>query len=60
MIFEQIFVLPGVGRYLLEAIQRLDLYVLMATNVFFGAILVLSNLVVDTSYAFLDPRIRLD
>ena len=60
VIFEQIFVLPGVGRYLLEAIQRLDLYVLMATNVFFGAILVLSNLVVDTSYAFLDPRIRLD
>ena len=59
VIFEQIFVLPGVGRYLLDAVQRLDLYVLMATNLFFGTIIVLANLVVDTSYALIDPRIRL-
>ena len=59
VIFEQIFVLPGVGRYLLDAIQRLDLYVLMATNLFFGALIVFMNLVVDVSYGFIDPRIRL-
>lgn len=60
VIFEQVFVLPGVGRYLLDAVQRLDLYVLMATNLFFGTLIVLSNLVVDVSYALIDPRVRLD
>src|SRR5581483_2643268 len=50
VIFEQIFVLPGVGRYLLDAVQRLDLYVLMATNLFFGSLIVFANLIVDTSY----------
>lgn len=59
VIFEQIFVMPGVGRYLLDAVQRLDLYVLMATNLFFGTLIVLANLIVDASYAFIDPRIRL-
>ena len=59
VIFEQIFVLPGVGRYLLDAVQRLDLYVLMATNLFFGTLIVMANLAVDVSYALIDPRIRL-
>jgi ABC-type dipeptide/oligopeptide/nickel transport system permease component len=59
VIFEQIFVLPGVGRYLLDAVQRLDLFVLMATNLFFGALIVMANLLVDVSYAVIDPRIRL-
>ena len=60
VIFEQIFVLPGMGRYLLDAVQRLDLYVLMATNLFFGTMIVFSNLIVDLSYGFIDPRIRFD
>lgn len=59
VIFEQIFVIPGVGRYLLESLNRLDLYVIMATNLFFGLLLVISNIVVDVSYALIDPRIRL-
>ena len=59
VIFEQIFVLPGVGRYLLDAVQRLDLYVLMATNLFFVTLIVMANLAVDMSYALIDPRIRL-
>jgi len=58
VIFEQIFLVPGVGRYLLTALTRLDLYVILGTNLFFGAILVFSNLVVDISYGFIDPRIR--
>jgi len=60
VIFEQVFVLPGVGRYLLEAVQRLDLFVLMGTNLFFGSLIVFSNLAVDVSYALIDPRVRLD
>ena len=59
VIFERIFVLPGVGQYLLDAVQRLDLYVLMATNMFFGLLIVTSNLIVDLSYGLIDPRIRL-
>ncbi len=60
VIFEQVFVLPGVGRYLLDAVQRLDLFVLMATNLFFGTLIVMANLAVDVSYGFIDPRVRLN
>ena len=56
---ETIFGLPGVGRYLLDAIGRLDYPVIQATNLVFGLTLVLSNLVVDLSYAWIDPRVKL-
>ena len=46
------------GPYLLGSLQRLDLYVVMGTNLIFGSILVLSNLLVDLSYGLIDPRIR--
>jgi peptide/nickel transport system permease protein len=59
VIFEQVFALPGVGRYLLESVQRLDYPVILATNVVFGLTLIVSNIVVDLSYAVIDPRIRL-
>lgn len=59
VIFEQIFLVPGVGRYLLESLARLDLYVIMATNLFFGALLVFANIVVDVSYGLIDPRVRI-
>jgi peptide/nickel transport system permease protein len=59
VIFERIFGLPGVGRYLVDAVSRLDYPVILATNLVFGLALVLSNLVVDLSYAWIDPRIRL-
>ena len=58
VIFEQIFVLPGMGPYLLGSLQRLDLFVILGTNLVFGSILVFSNLLVDVSYGFIDPRIR--
>jgi ABC-type dipeptide/oligopeptide/nickel transport system permease component len=59
VIFEQIFGLPGVGRYLIDSIGRLDYPVIQATNLVFGLTLVLSNLLVDLSYGWIDPRIRL-
>lgn len=58
VIYEQIFLVPGVGQYLIQALQRLDLFVIMATNLFFALILVLANIVVDISYGFIDPRVR--
>jgi peptide/nickel transport system permease protein len=59
LIFEQLFLVPGVGRYLLQALQRLDIYVVLGTNLFFGTVIVMSNLIVDLTYGFIDPRIRL-
>lgn len=59
VIFEQIFGIPGVGRYLLQAIGRLDYPVIQSTNLVIGLFLILTNLVVDLSYAWVDPRIRL-
>ncbi|MGH2602816.1 MAG: ABC transporter permease, partial [Dehalococcoidia bacterium] len=57
-IFETIFTLPGMGQYLVSATSNLDYPVIMATNVVFAVLIVLSNLLVDLSYPLLDPRIR--
>ncbi len=57
-IFEAIFTLPGMGQYLVSSVGRLDLPVLMSTNLIFAFLIVLSNLLVDLSYPLLDPRIR--
>jgi ABC-type dipeptide/oligopeptide/nickel transport system permease component len=58
VIFEQIFSLPGVGRYLLSSLQRLDYPVIQSTNFIFGLLLIMSNLAVDLSYGWIDPRVR--
>jgi peptide/nickel transport system permease protein len=54
---EIVFSWPGVGRYAVEAIQRLDYNATMATTLIIALIFVLMNLVVDILYLFLDPRI---
>jgi peptide/nickel transport system permease protein len=58
VIFEQIFLLPGMGRYLLAAVIALDYPVIQAVNLIFALMLVVAVLLVDISYAVLDPRIR--
>jgi peptide/nickel transport system permease protein len=58
VVFEQIFVLPGMGRYLVEAINNLDYPVIQGLTLMFSILLMYSVLLVDLSYAFLDPRIR--
>ncbi|MBI5950001.1 MAG: ABC transporter permease [Chloroflexi bacterium] len=58
VIFERIFSLPGSGNYLITAVTRLDYPVIQATNLMFGLVIVASTLLVDLSYAWLDPRIR--
>lgn len=58
VVLEQIFVLPGMGRYLLEAIQYRDYPVIQALNLLFAGAIILSNLVVDLAYGWLDPRVR--
>lgn len=58
VVFEQIFVLPGMGRYLVESINNLDYPVIQGLTLLFSVLLLYSVLLVDLSYAFLDPRIR--
>ena len=60
VIFEQIFVIPGMGRYLVEAVNTRDYPVIQGLNVVFAFLLLFSVLLVDIAYAMVDPRIRYD
>jgi peptide/nickel transport system permease protein len=56
---ETVFAWPGVGSWLVEAIEFRDYPVLQGGILFLAIIFVLVNLVVDVTYAFINPRIRL-
>lgn len=56
---ETIFLIPGLGRTLFEAIQGRDYIVVQALTLFTAITYIVVNLLVDISYAYLDPRIRL-
>ena len=58
VIMESIFVLPGVGKYLLDAITWRDYPAIQGVNLVMCTIIVFMNLIVDLLYAFIDPRIR--
>ncbi|HEV8584218.1 MAG TPA: ABC transporter permease [Methylomirabilota bacterium] len=58
VIIEAIFRLPGIGLFFFEALTRLDYPVVQSVNLIVAAIVVGLNLVIDLTYAFLDPRIR--
>jgi peptide/nickel transport system permease protein len=58
VIIEQIFVLPGLGSFLLDSISKRDYPIISGINLFFATAVILINLLVDLTYAFLDPRVR--
>ena len=58
VIFENIFALPGVGRYMIQAVAARDYPVIEGVCLALTVAIVLVNLVVDLSYSLLDPRIR--
>jgi peptide/nickel transport system permease protein len=58
VIIEAIFRLPGVGLFFFEALTRLDYPVVQSVNLIIAAMVVGLNLLIDLSYAYLDPRIR--
>jgi peptide/nickel transport system permease protein len=57
---ESIFSLPGIGSMLYNAISRRDYPIVQGVTLFMALVFVLINLLVDISYAVLDPRIRYD
>jgi peptide/nickel transport system permease protein len=58
VIMETIFGLPGMGRFLVDAIYQRDYPVVQGVNLLIASIIVCVNLLVDMTYAYLDPRIR--
>ncbi len=59
LIIEKIFGIPGVGGLTLNAINGRDYNIFILTTCFYTAIGLASSLVVDVSYGFIDPRIRM-
>jgi peptide/nickel transport system permease protein len=58
VILENVFAWPGLGTLAVSAVTNRDFPVIQGTTFFFAVILILANLLVDLSYAFLDPRIH--
>ena len=59
LIIEKIFSIPGLGDFYLNSINNLDYNIFMLDTCFYTAIGLLAALVVDVSYGFIDPRIRM-
>jgi ABC-type dipeptide/oligopeptide/nickel transport system permease component len=59
LIIEQIFGIPGVGPLYINSITSRDYNFFMLLSAFYTAIGLVSGLVVDLSYSFVDPRIRM-
>lgn len=57
---ELMFGIPGMGKYFVTSITNRDYPVIMGTILLYAVFLVVANLIVDITYAFLDPRIRYD
>lgn len=58
VIIEQVYSIPGVGRYYLSAVNTHDLPIVQAVNVMTALTVVFANLAVDITYSWLNPRIR--
>jgi peptide/nickel transport system permease protein len=58
VVTETVFAIPGLGRLTVDAILRRDYPIIQGIILIFSAAYVVVNLLVDLSYAFLDPRIR--
>ncbi len=58
LVVEQVFGLPGVGRYFVQGAINRDYTLVMGMVIFYAALILLLNLAVDMLYGWLDPRIR--
>lgn len=59
-VIERLFTIPGIGRYFVSSIGDRDYSVILGMTVFFGAFIIIANLIVDILYAIIDPRVRLN
>jgi len=59
-VVEMIFVWPGLGYYAITALNNMDFNTIMAFTLIVTCIFLVTNLVIDLAYAFVNPRIRLE
>lgn len=59
VVIEQIYGIPGLGRYFVQGALNRDYTLVMGVVIFYGVLIVLFNLLVDILYGLLDPQIRL-
>ncbi|RFZ76393.1 ABC transporter permease [Lacrimispora amygdalina] len=58
MLIERVFSIPGIGKLAVDSMSNRDLPLLEGTVMYIAFVFVIVNLIVDISYAFIDPRIR--
>ncbi|MBC8079818.1 MAG: ABC transporter permease [Gorillibacterium sp.] len=58
LIVEQVFAVPGLGKHFVQAIYSNDYTMIAGLTIFYSALLMLALFIVDVSYGFIDPRIR--
>jgi oligopeptide transport system permease protein len=59
VVIEQIFGVPGLGRYFVQGALNRDYTLVMGVVVFYGVLIILFNFFVDLAYRWLDPRVKL-
>lgn len=60
VVTESVFAYPGIGRLVINSIQNRDYPVVQATLMLVVLIFLMTNIIVDASYAYLDPRVKLE
>ncbi len=60
VVIEQIFQIPGIGRYFVQGALNRDYTLVMGVVMFYGTLIILFNLAVDLLYGWLDPKVRYD
>ncbi len=58
VVIEQIFGIPGIGRHFVQGALNRDYTLVMGVVVFYGALIIVMNLLVDVVYGLVDPRVR--
>jgi len=58
-IIETLFAMPGIGQLFVKSINERDYALIMGTTLFYAFLVAVANMLVDVTYAFIDPRIRL-
>ena len=58
VLVENVFNLPGLGRLALQALAQRDIIVMQDVVLFFAALVIIMNFIVDMSYLAIDPRLR--
>ena len=59
VVVEQIFGIPGIGRYFVQGALNRDYTLVMGVVIFYGTLIILFNLIVDIVYGMLDPKVRM-